>query len=77
MTFLPFLADDAVVVELVSKGGQNKWHFQNLAQWSGKGNLLWRNSIASNEIDPMNTKVDANEFRGLIDKALADLRARA
>jgi capsular polysaccharide biosynthesis protein len=73
LTFLPFLADNAVVIELVPVNGMKKFHFQNLAAWSDKGFLLWRNSIAENEKDAMNTLVDPTQFDRLLSKALRKL----
>lgn len=77
MTFLPFLADDAVVIELVPQSGMKKFHFQNLAAWSDKGYILWRNSIPGNEIDAMNTRVDPGQFTGLLESAVSMLKHRA
>ncbi|KAK3259410.1 hypothetical protein CYMTET_31592, partial [Cymbomonas tetramitiformis] len=76
LTFLPFLAEDAVIIELVSLRGLNKFHFPNLAAWSGKGFILWRNNIARNEINEYLTKVDPGQFRGLVDKAVGMVRDR-
>ena len=70
LTFLPFLADHAVVIELVPVNGMRKFHFHNLAAWADKGFFLWRNSIADNEKDAMNTLVDPTQFDALLARAL-------
>jgi len=76
LTFLPFLSDDAVVIELVPKQGMQKYHFQNLAAWSGKGFIMWRNAIPGNEPNAFETIVDAGQFKSLIEKAVKMLKDR-
>ena len=77
LTFLPLLADDAVVVELNPYSPhhrQRKYHFQNLAAWSGRPYLRWQNEIIPNEIDVNYTRVDPKQFRALVVRALHALR---
>jgi hypothetical protein len=77
LTFAPFLADDAVVIELnhwVQRNHASKFHFQNLAAWSGKGYIRWKNENVENEIDAYFIKVDPKSFQKLVQRALKMVR---
>lgn len=76
LAFLPFLAEDAVIIEMVSMRALEIFHYPNLAAWTGKGFIHWRNTIAGNEIDEYHTKIDPVQFRGLVDKAVGMVRDR-
>ena len=66
-----------MVVELnphVPHHQPRKYHFQNLAAWSGRTFIRWQNKNLQNEVNINYTRVDPTQFRALVLMALHKLR---
>jgi protein O-GlcNAc transferase len=78
LAFLPFLADAAVVIELNRHWHKksNKYHYRNLAAWSGKKYIVWQNPFKADEIDLSCTRVPPQQFRALVQQAIGMLKVK-